>query len=85
MDTVFGYLLDDPNSGHLAKFPLVAGSSWTGRGGGGEQEGVERMIHRELLGALAPKLPSYVDQLMLPEEDDCMLRNISTLLYSGRY
>ena len=82
---IFGYLLEDSGASFLAKFPVVAGLAWTGRGRGGEIEGKERMVHQELLLSLSPTLPDYVDMIMLPDGSDNTLINLVSFLYCGRY
>lgn len=84
MGNIFGYLRGSQGAANLAQFSLVAGSIWNGRGRGVEEGGVERMIHRELLSTLAPLLPREVDQVILPENSDVLLRNMMTFLYCGR-
>jgi hypothetical protein len=81
---ILKYLRDHSGASHLASFSLVAGHAWTGRGGGGDLEGVERMVHRELVGSLAPLLPELVDQVIVPDGDDLLLVRLTHLLYSGR-
>ena len=87
--TISNYLLKTSGAESLANFSLVAGLQWTGQGGGGEQEGTERMVHRLLLQRVdMPKMSSCfqeVDMVMFPDEDDQTLTNLTKLLYHGRY
>ena len=70
---------------HLATFPLVAGLQWTGREGGGEHEGIERMMHPLLLQMLNLDFPAGCDMIMIPQGDDETLTNLLTFFYTGRW
>ena len=77
------YLLESEGAGHLATFPIVAGLMWTGRGGGGEKEGIERMAHPLLLHRVDFDI-GLVDMIMMPDGDDETLANFLAILYTGR-
>ena len=77
------YLVNNHESSHLATFPIVAGLAWTGRGGGGEKKGIERMVHSLLLHRVDLDIGDG-DMLMLPEGDDETTTNLISMLYTGR-
>ena len=78
------YLLSDLGAAHLATFPLVAGPQWSGRGGGGELVGKERMVHPLLLQRMDLNIPVEVDMLMFPDGSEETLINMQKWLYTGR-
>ena len=78
------YLVTNHGASHLATFPIVAGLMWTGRGGGGELVGTERMVHPLLLHRVDLDIGG-VDMIMIPEGDDETNTNLLSMLYTGRY
>ena len=86
--TINDYLLNTRGAAGLANFSLVAGLQWTGPGGGGEMEGIERMVPRLLLQRVDfPAMSTSFmegDMLMFPDGDDQTLRNFLRFLYHGR-
>ena len=59
--SIFSYLCHDPQASRFAKLSLVSGSSWS--------QSSERMVHRAVLGALAPILikQQQVDMGIVPD------------------
>ena len=80
--TVLAYLCEDRGAGKLAQFSVVTGSGVIGDFVGSGPR--HRLVHRLMLCALAPSLPDYVDQLILPDTSADILDPIMTFLYDGR-
>ena len=76
--SIFSYLCHDPQASPFAKLSLVSGSSWS--------QSSERMVHRAVLGALAPILikQQQVDMVIVPDATEDSLVNITELIYTGR-
>ena len=76
--SIFSYLCHDPEASRFAKLSLVSGSSWS--------QSSERMVHRAVLGALAPILikQQQVDMVIVPDATEDSLVNITELIYNGR-
>ena len=74
--SIFSY--HDPQASRLAKLLLVSGSSWS--------QSSERMVHRAVLGALAPILikQQQVDMVIVPDATEDSLVTITELIYTGR-
>ena len=72
------YLCHDPEASCFAKLSLVSGSSWS--------QSSERMVHRAVLGALAPILikQHQVDMVIVPDATEDSLVTITELIYTGR-
>ena len=78
---VFGYLRADPGARFLAKFPLVAGSSYPVNC----SSGFERKVGAELLATLAPSLDKTIDMIiLLPDDTIRTLASLQTFIYCGR-
>ena len=77
---VFGYLRADPGARFLAKFPLVAGSSYPVNC----SSGFERKVGAELLATLAPSLDKTIDMIILPDDTIRTLASLQTFIYCGR-
>ena len=76
--SIFSYLCHDPEASRFAKLSLVSGSSWS--------QSSERMVHRAVLGALAPILikEQQVDMVIVPDATEDSLVTITELIYTGR-
>ena len=76
--SIFSYLCHDPEASRFAKLSLGSGSSWS--------QSSERMVHRAVLGALAPILikQQQVDMVIVPDATEDSLVNITELIYTGR-
>ena len=75
--SIFSFLCHDPSS-RFAKLSLGSGSSWS--------QSSERMVHRAVLGALAPILikEQQVDMVIVPDATEDSLVTITELIYTGR-
>ena len=75
---IFTYLCHDPEASRFANLPLVSGSSWS--------QSSERMVHRAVLGSLAPFViqQQQIDMVIVPDATEDSLVTITELIYTGR-
>ena len=76
--SIFSYLCHDPEACRFAKLSLLSGSSWS--------QSSEMMLHRAVLGALAPIViqQQQVNMVIVPDATEDSLVNITEFVYTGR-